>query len=1221
MSGHANFDESASSRTHTAPYSSHHPVPTVQGYQETRQDRQEHTTHAQQDQDATSAGRNGDPLEFAEEHLLRRNRGTGDQKSNCGPYPSQNRYGADVAKDARESSSETSHLDWSQNAEDTDGENANKDRSGSISASNSPHEKRKNMKSLKRDAQGRQVTDPVTHLPVHIHDSTTSELRSAPENESHATLMQSGKEGERSSREAIHQQAAHQSMKAVFPPPDLQNSGQRFAVILQSALTAGLSLLLAALLVGLLSFHLYHAYQLSRQSSGTSNGWPYLLVTSLSVLVFELSAGVLVIWGLRRWVEKKVFTVWEDGIWEAARAREQDSSQSPIPESVQWMNCFLASVWPLINPDLFTSLADTLEDVMQASLPKMVRMISVEDLGQGNEALRVLGIKWLPVGNAKKDISVDGRVQNRSNTRQSDRKVLNEGESSGDLGPYEAEKKEEGGRDSGAESIPAQSNEGQAVAEGMEAEEGDFVNMELGLSYRASTTGKSMKVKAKNAHLYLVFYLPGGIRFRMVGTMRMRLQLCPDPPFVALCTLTFLGQPKVDLSCVPLTRKGLNIMDLPLVSSFVQSSIDAALAEYVAPKSLTLDLKDMLIGDDFKKDTSARGVLAVRIASASGFKEGDQSLGGLKQGSSKQSSPICICMQHSKLGEGPFALVLPSASNTPDPCNLQSDAYVAVGWAKFGKPVWSTRTIKADMEPTWNETAFILVGPEELNAGERLRLGLWDSDRTSADDDLGRIETDLKELMSDSRSLSKMWEREDGLRALDPDEIMPGKLKWSVGYFPKERIRPEQLEQQSLEPDIKTLQQLKTRVSEDVGNKMREASNHGEAPELDQQKAQDLKIREDSMIASTSPSFNSPSGILSVQIHQISGLELEKVNKQEDEGVTESDDAEGQKDDLPSSYCTVILNHQKIFQTRTKPKNSQPFFNAGTERFVRDWRNTEVILYVRDARVHENDPLLRTSINRGKMYPADAADGIIRWAGKKDRYIRLPVQRRYSSCVVVEFRKNRLGLDQTPAFAILWLQDISDEQYSEVSLPIFGGGKSSLKRAELNCDCNLGERLGSITINVKFRRGMSRYHHRLGSNNPGVQDVLEVLSTAHNSKEVKMAMAEDETEDGSDSSSSSSESDLDSGEAPGFRREFKASLTGKNISTGDGGEDSGGGPLKQFREYTDHSDQLHRHHRGLMQWKGARTAKWMKTKVTDGKDRIAESLKHHDRTPDVETEV
>lgn len=77
--------------------------------------------------------------------------------------------------------------------------------------------------------------------------------------------------------------------------------------------------------------------------------------------------------------------------------------------------------------------------------------------------------------------------------------------------------------------------------------------------------------------------------------MRLRLQLTPDPPFFALCTLTLLGQPKVDLSCVPLTKKGLNIMDLPIISGFVQSSVDAAMAEYVAPKSLTLDLKDMLM--------------------------------------------------------------------------------------------------------------------------------------------------------------------------------------------------------------------------------------------------------------------------------------------------------------------------------------------------------------------------------------------------------------------------------------------------------------------------------------------------------------------------------------------------------------------------------------------------------------------------------------------------
>lgn len=79
-----------------------------------------------------------------------------------------------------------------------------------------------------------------------------------------------------------------------------------------------------------------------------------------------------------------------------------------------------------------------------------------------------------------------------------------------------------------------------------------------------------------------------------------------------------------------------------LLSSFVQSSIDAALAEYVAPKSLTLDLKDMLLGDDFKKDTSARGVLVVTVVNATEFKEGDRRLGPLKKGSSEYIQPFLL---------------------------------------------------------------------------------------------------------------------------------------------------------------------------------------------------------------------------------------------------------------------------------------------------------------------------------------------------------------------------------------------------------------------------------------------------------------------------------------------------------------------------------------------------------------------------------------------------
>lgn len=44
----------------------------------------------------------------------------------------------------------------------------------------------------------------------------------------------------------------------------------------------------------------------------------------------------------------------------------------PTPESVEWLNALLKTVWGLINPDMFISVADMVEDVMQASLPGFI---------------------------------------------------------------------------------------------------------------------------------------------------------------------------------------------------------------------------------------------------------------------------------------------------------------------------------------------------------------------------------------------------------------------------------------------------------------------------------------------------------------------------------------------------------------------------------------------------------------------------------------------------------------------------------------------------------------------------------------------------------------------------------------------------------------------------------------------------------------------------------
>ena len=239
--------------------------------------------------------------------------------------------------------------------------------------------------------------------------------------------------------------------------------------------------------------------------------------------------------------------------------------------------------------------------------------------------------------------------------------------------------------------------------------------MQIAFAYKARQEHE--KSRNKDMHIYLAFYLPGNIKAPvwcsltgMVGIARMRLTLVPDPPFFGQCTLTFLGQPRVEISCQPLFKHMLNLMDVPLISNFVQSSIDAAMSEYVAPKSLNLDLQEMLAGDDFKKDTTSYGCLVVYVKRGYDFKAGDTKIPFVKDSG-------------------------------------KSDPYVSVGWAKFGKALWSTRLLLSEMEPYWYETAYLLVTPQELNVAERLRLQLWDSDRMTADDDLGRIEVDLKQIV------------------------------------------------------------------------------------------------------------------------------------------------------------------------------------------------------------------------------------------------------------------------------------------------------------------------------------------------------------------------------------------------------------------------------------------------------------------------------------------
>lgn len=175
----------------------------------------------------------------------------------------------------------------------------------------------------------------------------------------------------------------------------------------------------------------------------------------------------------------------------------------------------------LLNPDMFAAISDTLEDVMQASVPSVIENVRVAEINQGNNPIRILSLRALPDSHVKA-LKQSIHDQNKS-TKD----------------PQEAAADEEGG---------------------------DYYNVEVSFAYHAKPASQTdPSSKARNIHMELVFYLgmkgifgvplPIFVELQeLVGTVRLRLQMTPEPPFAKALTFTLMGIPQVQAGCVPMIK-------------------------------------------------------------------------------------------------------------------------------------------------------------------------------------------------------------------------------------------------------------------------------------------------------------------------------------------------------------------------------------------------------------------------------------------------------------------------------------------------------------------------------------------------------------------------------------------------------------------------------------------------------------------------------------------
>ncbi|KAH8920996.1 hypothetical protein BT69DRAFT_1351959 [Atractiella rhizophila] len=568
--------------------------------------------------------------------------------------------------------------------------------------------------------------------------------------------------------------------------------------------------------------------------------------------------------------------------------RGEMALRDEVPESTEWLNAFLGTLWPIINSDMFAGSADMIEDIMQQSLPKFIKMVKVASIHQGTRGVRILHMKTLK----------DSEFSDIEKERE---KKLAEEEKN---------------------SLQAIGRE-KAASERAEERAGKYVNLELTLAHHASPT-KNPK-RPQNPSIQLQFYI-GAIGqtinlpiwaeiLELLVTVRLRLQLTPDPPFLKNLTFSFSSLPKVGVSVLPMSRSLPNVVDLPVIKGLVQSSVEVAMKEFMVPKSMTLDVGEILSGDGIKKKLDTWGVVFIRLHSASNLHPHDQA--------------------------------------------GKSDPYFLLSFSKFGKPLYSTRVIEKTLNPRYEETAALLIRTDEVKADESVRAELWDSDRFSDDDKVGKCEVSLRQLIKqkgETISLSSPIESYKG----NGDK---GTLHWDLAFYDIRALN-EKLRTDGADP----------RIPQDLKDKN---------PELKELQAQEKDV------LCTPPDPEYPSGVISVIVHQIVDLGRHKARntykQRKKMSVGAEEQAEGilvgvsravvvgfrdadaglmgqeeEGDDAPSSYCKLYLNDEAIYKTRVKAYTANPFFNAGTEKFLPDWRSAKFAVAVLEKEEDSDEKLMGT---------------------------------------------------------------------------------------------------------------------------------------------------------------------------------------------------------------------------------------------------------------------
>lgn len=317
-------DPHTEARRFGEPYTSHHPVPNIKGYKEQIQHRNQNSSVPGTPSVQHTPPESPANTYFSEGENRERDSLTVDTDVNA---PQSNDGTQDSAGGARKGdSSARNPMSATEMAE----------KSHEQSNASTEKEHRESSPEKGDKLRFREVTDPVTHLPVNIHDFTVKELGAvSTEHEAEARGKKLSDEDE-----VTWSQTRHDSMSALIEEElkQDQKTGGNGLWILQAA-----SFILAGIFVN--SAVEKVELNLDDRFGSLTTTFGRLAIK----VILMITVGTFMNTILRRGSAG-------EKVPHARESKETDISRRQEAETAAWLNNTLASVWPLVNPDLFVCL-------------------------------------------------------------------------------------------------------------------------------------------------------------------------------------------------------------------------------------------------------------------------------------------------------------------------------------------------------------------------------------------------------------------------------------------------------------------------------------------------------------------------------------------------------------------------------------------------------------------------------------------------------------------------------------------------------------------------------------------------------------------------------------------------------------------------------------------------------------------------------------------------